>query len=176
MKIVSDPAVWLRITLDHQTARQSLRQPIIPLYHIEDCWFKSLILVPFRFFWHPWHPWGCVHIDLNKNSVQSAAVWLRITLKRIHIRCCYICSSFLIFSILSFKERPEFLVTDISCVNFNLLHILPTKYFALLVNFFSVMSSKVLSFFPWAKKTWACQSTKGVFWQSIWKFLTFGFW
>ena len=25
-------------------------------------------------FWHPWDPWGCVHIDLNKNSVRSGCV------------------------------------------------------------------------------------------------------
>ena len=35
---------------------------------------KVLILVPFRFFWHPWHPWGRVHIDLNKNRFLTGCV------------------------------------------------------------------------------------------------------
>ena len=35
---------------------------------------SPVILMPFWFFWHPWQPWGLIHIDLNKNSVQSSCV------------------------------------------------------------------------------------------------------
>ena len=35
------------------------------------CEKKNLI------FWHPWDPWGRIHIDLNKNSVQTGCVDLK---------------------------------------------------------------------------------------------------
>ena len=33
-------------------------------------------------FWHPWDPWGRIHIDLNKNSVQTGCVPLITQLSR----------------------------------------------------------------------------------------------
>ena len=31
-----------------------------------------------RIFWHPWDPWGRIHIDLNKNSVQTGCVAIHL--------------------------------------------------------------------------------------------------
>ena len=34
---------------------------------LAPCWSPLI-------FWHPWDPWGRIHIDLNKNSVQTGCV------------------------------------------------------------------------------------------------------
>ena len=56
--------------------------------------------LPFvKIIWHPWDPWGCVHIDLNKNSVQTGCVnpYLPprfMTFWRRDIKICHGTSSF----------------------------------------------------------------------------------
>ena len=44
---------------------------------------KVMILVPFRFFWHPWHPWGRIHIYLNKDTYCSIRLCVKVTFENL---------------------------------------------------------------------------------------------
>ena len=99
-----------------------------------------MILVPFRFFWHPWHSWGRVHIDLNENSVRSA-VWFEnfcdFFIADLILLCifCLIwwCWCFYIANCSTFPFTDSFFHStfkiEICCHTFFCVLLLPHKFF-----------------------------------------------